>query len=128
MEINQLQPEWSLPLKLFYDAYLAPSSNPETDEPTRLEVREYCTANLISSELKDQSGLHLPLLDIDFCCHLIPSSTQGHFHLVFDKTLTKEDYTKLLTVLHEVGIIESGVFNRFLREGRTYLRRPGDKK
>lgn len=128
IETNRLQPEWSLPLKLFHDAYLATSSEPETDEPLRVEVKEYCTANLISSELKIQPGLHLPLLDIDFRCHLIPSSTQDHFHLIFDKILTQEDYTKLLTTLHEVGIIEDGVYQRFLREGRTYLRRPGDKK
>jgi hypothetical protein len=85
------------------------------------------TANLISSET-GAPGLHCPVLDFDIPARLIPSTTEGHSHLYIDKPMTWEKYSKLLTVLGEVGILEPGYVGAGLRRGATFVRPPTVKK
>lgn len=75
------------------------------------------------------SGLHKPVLDIDLPVKLLPSTTEGHFHLFIDKEMTWAQYAKLLDVLAEVGIIEEG-FSRVSQGSRkhTAVRLPWVKK
>lgn len=77
-------------------------------------------ANLTSSLGTD--GLHYPALDFDFPSRLEESHTPGHHHLYIDKGLTFEQYSKLLAVLNEVGLIEDGVYASFKKSGMTMLR------
>lgn len=77
---------------------------------------------------KTMDGKHAPTLDIDMPCRLLPSSTPGHFHLYIDMEMSDKDYTKLLKVLHEVGIIEEGFAQMFDRKGATFVRMPGKPK
>jgi hypothetical protein len=85
------------------------------------------SAVLVSSELAD-SDLHAPALDIDFPCRLVPSSTDGHFHLFIDVEMTWDDYERLLAVLADVGVIEPG-YHRVSAERRaTHLRLPHIRK
>lgn len=84
-------------------------------------------ANIVTSEVADSGcygGLHRPVLDIDFPCKLIPSSTPGHFHLYMDRELSWHQYKKLLTVLAEVGLIESGYLRASLERCYTAVRLP----
>jgi hypothetical protein len=83
-------------------------------------------AELISSVTKD--GMHRPLLDIDFPAVVIPSSTPGHGHLYIDKELTWKEYTKLLNLFADLGIIEHGYRGASLARGYTALRLPWIKK
>ena len=94
-------------------------------------------ATVVTSEVCDAEGrnqyeprgTHKPVLDIDLPVKLIPSSTEGHFHLFIDKEMSWKDYTKLLDVLAEVGIIEQG-FSRVSQGSRqhTAVRLPWVKK
>jgi hypothetical protein len=73
----------------------------------------------------DTQEWHAPALDIDFPARLLPSSTEGHFHLYLDKIMYWEDYAKLLRVMAEVGILEQGYVTASLERKMTCLRKPG---
>lgn len=72
--------------------------------------------------------LHRPVLDIDLPAVLIPSSTEGHFHLVIDKLIPWDSYLELLNVLADVGIIESGYVEACEDQGYSSVRLPWVKK
>jgi len=81
-------------------------------------------ANLVSSLCDD--GLHRVALDLDLPCELIPSTTDGHFHLYFPTLrLTWEEYRLVLEVLTKVGIIEEGYRDASYMRKQTLLRPPG---
>lgn len=80
-------------------------------------------ANLVSSRLAD--GQHAPALDLDLPCELIPSSTEGHYHLLIDKPITWWRYRVLLRVLVFVGLIERKYYRHSVHRGMTMLRLPG---
>ncbi len=74
---------------------------------------------------EDQRGqiLHAPAIDIDgIHCELKPSSTEGNYHLYIDKPMPWDDYVELLTVLHKVGIIETGYYHASLEAEQSFLR------
>ncbi len=78
--------------------------------------------NLIGSLVgKD---VHRVVLDIDHKCWLFDSSTDGRHHLLIDKTLSTEDYRKLLTVLVEVGLYQKRCLQTFEFTGMTRVRLP----
>jgi hypothetical protein len=83
-------------------------------------------ANLLSSLCQD--GQHRPVLDFDIPARYVPSSTPGHGHLYIDKPLSWEQYSKLLAVLGEVGILEAGFVGAALRRGATFVRPEGVTK
>lgn len=84
--------------------------------------------NLVTSLLDD--GTHLPCLDIDFAARLVPSSTEGHYHLYLDgmNPLPWERYEALLKALADAGIVSRGYANHSIERKCTCLRRPGVKK
>lgn len=81
-------------------------------------------ANLISSKTED--GFQAPAIDLDFPVDLIPSLTEGHFHLYLNKRLTWEQYKKLLNVMIEVGLVQKGWVESGSKWGCTFLRKPSD--
>jgi hypothetical protein len=98
----------------------------DTYDGEHVPVEEIAEAHIVLS--KDASGLHRPVLDIDFPAALIPSSTAGHFHLYLDKQLDELKYMKLLDALAEAGIIEQGYANVSEARGYTSARLPWVKK
>lgn len=123
------------PFKAFFDfckrhvsgnvAFLGASDNPALDEPPLEEARLH-QSNVVCSDRDD--GLHIPMLDIDMPAMLLRSSTRNHYHLYIDKPMTWENYVKLLDVMAEVGILESGYVAVAKKRGRTQLRTPWTKK
>lgn len=90
-------------------------------------------ANLIGSYCstggKNQGGeIHMPVLDIDWPCELIPSSTPGHFHLLIDKPMSWSTYQNLLNSLAASGVIEGGYARASIAHGGSYIRKPGVHK
>lgn len=73
-------------------------------------------------------NIHRPILDIDFGAALIPSSTEGHFHLYLDKPMTWKNYKRLLNVMAEVGVIEPGYAQASIERGYSSTRLPWVKK
>lgn len=105
------------------------------EDETRTPVTNPDDANVVSSVVA--SGLdfgfatterHRPVLDIDFPCAVVPSTTPGHFHLYLDKELSWPDYEKMLRVLGEVGILEQGYVNVSVERKHTAVRVPWIRK
>jgi hypothetical protein len=72
---------------------------------------------------------HSPVLDIDFEARLLPSSTEGHYHLYLDGIeMPWPKYRKLLEVLAEVGVIERGYYKASVRRQMTCVPLPGVRK
>lgn len=92
---------------------------------THKERVVYGEANLVSSQC--ENGMHAPALDIDLPCRLVPSQTEGHFHLYIDKQMTWDKYCDLMDVLVDVGILEEKYVKMCKKDQRSYLRlRPDD--
>lgn len=84
-------------------------------------------ANLVSSLL--ENGAHSPVLDLDFSARLIPSSTEGHFHLYLDGLEIPWDrYEPLLKALADAGVIGEGYAHHSIERGQSVLRREGVTK
>lgn len=60
--------------------------------------------NLISSFC--ENGQHMPVIDIDYSADLVPSKTEGHFHLFLNKPVPWNKYLKVLEALADAGLIE----------------------
>lgn len=84
-------------------------------------------ANIITSKIAG-SEKHKVVLDIDFPAKLVPSSTEGHFHLYIDHELSWDEYLRLLWVLADIGLVEEGYASSSQERGYTSLRLPWIKK
>ena len=86
-------------------------------------------ANIVSSEVETPGGFHSPVLDIDFPARLVPSSTQGHFHLYFDGLVIPwSKYEPLLLALADAGVIERGYANAAIDRKASLVRKQGKTK
>lgn len=90
-------------------------------------------ADLITSEVIHPSGglvagTHKPVLDIDFPVKVVPSSTEGHFHLFIDREMDWDTYVDLLVALQDAGILEEGYVHASIDRGFTGVRPPWSKK
>lgn len=83
-------------------------------------------ANLVGSLCPD--GMHMPAIDIDMPCSLVPSTTPGHFHLYIDKPMTFMEYKKFVKAFIDAGIVEPNVMKYMELNGMTTLRPKGVKK
>lgn len=95
---------------------------------TRWPVPSLDEANCISSEIAGTSDMHAPVLDLDFGASLVPSATEGHYHLYLDKALDWETYEDLLRALGNAGILEQGYVNASIERRATFVRKPGVSK
>lgn len=65
---------------------------------------------------------HLPVLDIDFEAHLVPSSTPGHYHLFLNQPIPWREYRRLLKALARAGIVEKDWVKSALSHGMSMVR------
>lgn len=79
-------------------------------------------ANLISSRLEGFRDEHMPAIDIDFPCRLVPSRTPGHFHLYIDKVLDGPTYFNLLDAMARAHIVQRGYAEASRQHGASFLR------
>lgn len=106
------------------------------DEPfakSLIEYRQWKTrgrattgANVHSSST--DSGLHLPIIDLDFPHQYVPSTTPGHGHLLLNVPISPLRWTLLMLGLYAGGVIELGFLVWSLRRGANFARLPGVKK
>ena len=70
------------------------------------------------------------VLDIDYRAHLIPSSTEGHFHLILEVPdgIPHNDYMDLLDVLGKYNVVELGYAAASRDRGHSDIRLPWVKK
>lgn len=89
----------------------------------------YCTkdkANLIGDKTVD--GKHKPVLDLDFDCKLVPSSTNGHFHLYVNKEVDHKKWETMLIAMRDAGILQQGFVDGAIRCGQATVRPEWIKK
>lgn len=73
--------------------------------------------------------VHKPVLDLDIDAALIPSSTEGHWHLMLDVEMETEAYFELLRALAKAGVIEENYADVCInRHNATWIRTPWTKK
>lgn len=89
-------------------------------------------SNIITSREADEDNdgnmWHRIVLDIDAPVKLVPSSTEGHFHLYIDVAVQWDEYKELLEALVGAGVLEEGYVEASIREGYTSARLPWIKK
>jgi hypothetical protein len=84
--------------------------------------------NVITSMIADKVTHHKLLIDLDLPAKLVPSSTEGHFHLYVDHEIEKDAYFNLLNALVRAGLVEPGYVAASESRGYTALRLPWVKK
>lgn len=101
-----------------------------SDAPTAIDGErvacEESEANLVSSHCDD--GQHMPCIDIDLPCRLVPTSTEGHFHLYIDVPMSWDDYKGILIAMATAGVVGPRYLEHALRRGQTFCRPPGVHK
>jgi hypothetical protein len=85
-------------------------------------------ADIVTSITESDPYIHTVVLDIDMEAKLVPSSTEGHYHLYIDKTMGWDKYVRLLEALAEAGILEPGYVGASIARGFTAVRLPWVKK
>lgn len=89
-------------------------------------------AEVVTSQVIDKNGIrtgtHKLILDIDMPAVLVPSTTEGHYHLYIDHEMDWDTYVLLLDALSQAGIIQEGYFAASEDRGFTCLRTPWTKK
>jgi hypothetical protein len=108
------------------DSYDIESGRYDTDDVDQAQVITSLVARDVGRPLNAQH--HKVVLDIDLPAKLIPSSTEGHFHLYIDKEIPWDVYVRLLTALASAGIIEQGYLSASLERGLTAVRLPWVRK
>lgn len=83
-------------------------------------------ANIVTSDIGH--NFHYPVLDIDFEAFLVPSSTEGHYHLYLNKMVPWRKYKRVLKAMKEAGLIEDGFYRAAIKRGYTSTRLPWIKK
>lgn len=109
----------------WYKKNLHTSANPEDDGLAPVPSTEE-KGNLVGS--LNEYGYHMPVLDIDYPAKLVPSSTEGHYHLYLDKQITWDAYKKVLEALAEAGLIQAGFRDWSIKRSQSFVRKPGVKK
>lgn len=97
---------------------------PDYSDPQPVEESPPHSANLVSSHVKGFPGQHAPLLDFDFPCRLIPSRTEGHYHLYLDRAISWRKYKAFLKAAHKAGLLEKGYYAMSVKRGAGFLRVP----
>lgn len=107
----------------------------DPDEPGAREFtsdvdRANMTTSLVANPPVVQPGpvMHKVVLDIDLPAKLVPSTTEGHFHLYLDHQVEHDVYMRLLAALGEAGILEPGYVAASEARGYTSTRLPWVKK
>lgn len=105
-------PSWLYPTLTFWSTTSGKLSASEDNHDQQVKVEsEPSDALLIGSQKMsedEKNPKYRLFLDLDINAVLLPSSSEGHHHLIVDANLTKEQHDKVLDVLSEVGIIQRG--------------------
>jgi hypothetical protein len=124
-------PYWLKGNKLFFIKNLQTDSNIQGEaemQRDRTEVTALGDANIISSESKDFPGHHYLFLDLDQDHVYLPSTTEGHGHLIVRTLLKYDEIGEIIRVLAKHGILQEGIEGRWVESGAMYLRLPGVTK
>ena len=94
--------------------------------PCPLETAPVDTAELICSDVGGDR--HMPVIDLDLPCRLLPSGTPGHHHLYIDQAVTFEQYVAILVTMADAGLVQWGFVNTTRERGFGAVRHPDRPK
>lgn len=104
-----------------------PKDSAETKHPDpEYFPADHDTATLVTSLLPN--GRHMPVIDIDVTSMLLPSSTEGHYHLYINREMTWKQFLKMLKAMTDAGVVQEGYYQHTRRRGRAFVRYPGVTK
>ncbi len=123
------------PERLYYrNEVLDSSASGQSDWPGECVECERDEANLIGSLSGDGigslsgDGMHRPVIDIDLPARLVPSSTEGHFHLYLDVPMTLELYLSMLDAMAAAGVVDPSYVAHVRERGMSMCRPEWVKK
>lgn len=85
----------------------------------------YRDASIVLSSLPN--GKHKPCIDLDLDCRLVPSRTEGHYHLYINKEVAWEDYLQMLRAMQRCGVVQKGFVDAAAYRKYTACRKPVHK-
>lgn len=86
-------------------------------------------ADLLTSRFQGEGiETHALLLDLDVEHTYLPSTQEGHGHLLVNVKLSRERWKHLMKSLALAGVIEQGYYDASMARGYASLRLPGTKK
>ena len=106
----------------WHDSASGETSRAETITP------DIAKGNVITSLIADKVTHHKLIIDLDLPAKLVPSTTEGHFHLYVDHEIEKDAYFNLLNALVRAGLVEPGYVSASESRGYTAVRLPWVKK
>lgn len=102
------------------------SDGNDWDEPEWFDAN-HDNATLVTS-MVEGSDRHMPVIDLDLECALVPSSQPGNFHLYINRQMTWEQYVNILKALEAAGVVQTGYLFHTERRGYGSVRYPGVTK
>lgn len=101
-------------------------SCPLTEAP--IDEADVICSDIPGTGIGSEFGLHLPVIDLDLPCKLVPSGTPGHFHLYIDKAIPFALYRKMLDAMAEAGVVQWGFADATRERGYGSVRHPDRPK
>lgn len=71
------------------------------------------------------NGKHAPVIDLDLPAQLLPSTTEGHFHLFIGREMRWWRYRLLLWALRRAGLIDKGFYRVSRKFKQSMVWKPG---
>ena len=68
------------------------------------------------------------MIDLDYPAKLVPSRTNGHWHLYLDKSVDWDKYQKVLLALADAGLVEQGYAEASIANGYSGVRIPPEEE
>jgi hypothetical protein len=99
-----------------------------TEADRRRLVDDPAQAHVVTSRVAGADDMHKVVIDLDLPAALVPSTTEGHFHLYVDKAMSGDAYFRLLDALVDAGLVEAGFASASRARGHTAVRLPWIKK
>lgn len=106
------------------DTYEAATGRYATDDVEKAQV----ITSLVDRPGAVVGDTHKLIIDLDLPAQLIPSSTEGHFHLYVDKEIPDAAWQTLMYALAAAGLIEPGYMRASISRGFTAVRLPWVQK
>lgn len=92
-----------------------------TDEDLNPQVASPAEATLVTSQIGG-SDKHICMFDLDLECELVPSVTEGHYHLYIYAAITWDHYQAILRAMRDAGLLQAGWVNNSIKRGAARLR------